>query len=67
MRGQFDGIAGMGDLLAFFEKLPHPDKQFTVMAGISHASFQQKNHLLAYHVLHGFFSHPALVYTAAGH
>jgi pimeloyl-ACP methyl ester carboxylesterase len=67
MRGQFDGIAGMGDLLAFFEKLPNPDKQFTVMAGISHASFQQKNYLLAYHVLNGFFAHPALVYTASGH
>jgi pimeloyl-ACP methyl ester carboxylesterase len=67
MRGQFDGIAGMGDLLAFFEHLPNPDKQFTVMSGISHASFQQKNHLLAYHVLHGFFSHPALVYGSPGH
>jgi pimeloyl-ACP methyl ester carboxylesterase len=67
MRGQFDGIAGIGDLLAFFEKLPNPDKQFTVMSGISHASFQQKNYLLAYHVLHGFFTHPQLVYTAASH
>jgi pimeloyl-ACP methyl ester carboxylesterase len=67
MRGQFDGIAGMGDLLAFFEKLPNPDKQFTVMSGISHASFQQKNYKLAYHVLHGFFSHPALAFTAKNH
>jgi pimeloyl-ACP methyl ester carboxylesterase len=67
MRGQFDGIAGMADLLAFFDKLPNPDKQFSVMSGISHASFQQKNHLLAYHVLHGFFTHPKLVYTASGH
>jgi pimeloyl-ACP methyl ester carboxylesterase len=67
MRGQFDGIAGMGDLLAFFDKLPNPDKQFTVMSGISHASFQQKNYMLAYHVLHGFFSHPKLVYTSSGH
>jgi pimeloyl-ACP methyl ester carboxylesterase len=67
MRGQFDGIAGMGDLLAFFDKLPNPDKQFTVMSGISHASFQQKNHLLAYHVLHGYFTQPPLVYRASGH
>jgi pimeloyl-ACP methyl ester carboxylesterase len=66
MRGQFDGIAGMADLLAFFDRLPSADKQFTVMAGISHASFQQKNHLLAYHVLHGFFTRPELVYTASG-
>jgi pimeloyl-ACP methyl ester carboxylesterase len=67
MRGQFDGIAGMGDLLAFFAKLPNPDKQFTVMSGISHASFQQKNYLLAYHVLHSYFTQPPLVYRASGH
>jgi hypothetical protein len=28
------------------------------MAGISHASFQQKNYLMVYHILHGFFSQP---------
>ncbi|HXU42777.1 MAG TPA: alpha/beta fold hydrolase, partial [Burkholderiales bacterium] len=45
MRGEHDGIASVDDLLKFFHRLPHPDKQFTVMAGISHASFQQKNYL----------------------
>ncbi|NIA69207.1 alpha/beta hydrolase [Pelagibius litoralis] len=62
MRGQYDGIAGFEDLVKFFEKLPNPDKQFTVMAGISHASFQQKNYMLAYHVLAGFFDQPKSVY-----
>ena len=62
MRGQWDGIASVEDLLAFFEKLPNPDKQFTVMAGISHASFQQKNYRLVYHVLHSFFSQPEPLY-----
>ena len=38
------------------------DKQFTVMAGISHASFQQKNYLTVYHILHSFFSQPQAVY-----
>ena len=51
MRGQWDGIASMEDLLKFFAKLPNPDKQFSVMAGISHASFQQKNYMLVYHIL----------------
>lgn len=64
MRGQFDGIAGFDDLIAFFKKLPNPDKQFTVMSGISHASFQQKNYLLAYRILHNWFSQAAPVYTA---
>jgi len=58
MRGEFDGIASFEDLLEFFRRLPHPDKQFTVMAGISHASFQQKNYLLVYHILHAFFTQP---------
>lgn len=62
MRGEYDGIAGMGDLLAFFELLPHPDKQFAVMPGIAHASFQQKNYLLVYHILESFFTEPAPVY-----
>jgi pimeloyl-ACP methyl ester carboxylesterase len=58
MRGQWDGIAGVDDLIEFFKRLPNPDKQFSVMAGISHASFQQKNYLMAYHILHAFFSQP---------
>ena len=64
MRGEYDGIAGFDDLLEFFRRLPNPDKQFTVMAGISHASFQQKNYLMVYHILHAFFSQPEPVYRA---
>jgi pimeloyl-ACP methyl ester carboxylesterase len=64
MRGEFDGIASLEDLLDFFRLLPHPDKQFAVMAGISHASFQQKNYLTAYHILHAFFTTPEPVYRA---
>jgi pimeloyl-ACP methyl ester carboxylesterase len=62
MRGQWDGIASLEDLLAFFERLPNPDKQFAVMAGISHASFQQKNYKLVYHILHSFFTQPEPLY-----
>jgi len=62
MRGEFDGIAGLEDLIDFWRLLPNPDKQFVVMAGISHASFQQKNYLTAYHVLHSFFTTPDPVY-----
>jgi alpha-beta hydrolase superfamily lysophospholipase len=62
MRGQHDGIASIEDLLKFFALLPHPDKQFAVMEGISHASFQQKNYMNVYHILHAFFSEPEPVY-----
>ncbi|MBI4292308.1 MAG: alpha/beta fold hydrolase [Betaproteobacteria bacterium] len=64
MRGEYDGIAGFDDLIAFFKRLPNADKQFTVMAGISHASFQQKNYLGVYHILHGFFTQPQPVYRS---
>jgi pimeloyl-ACP methyl ester carboxylesterase len=62
MRGQFDGIAGFDDLTEFFKRLPNPDKQFSVMAGISHASFQQINYLMAYHILYSFFTQPEPIY-----
>jgi Lysophospholipase len=62
MRGQWDGIASVDDLLKFFEKLPNPDKQFTVMPGISHASFQQKNYMLVYHILRSWFTQPEPVF-----
>jgi pimeloyl-ACP methyl ester carboxylesterase len=64
MRGEYDGIAGFDDLIEFFKRLPNADKQFAVMAGISHASFQQKNYRTVYHILHAFFSLPEAVYRA---
>jgi pimeloyl-ACP methyl ester carboxylesterase len=64
MRGEFDGIASVEDLLEFFRRLPNADKQFAVMAGISHASFQQKNYLLVYHILHAFLTQPEPEYRA---
>jgi len=66
MRGEHDGIAAFDDLLEFFRRLPNPDKQFAVMPGIAHASFQQKNHRLAHHILAGFFAQPEPAYRG-GH
>jgi pimeloyl-ACP methyl ester carboxylesterase len=62
MRGQWDGIASFDDLMEFFKRLPNPDKHFAVMPGIAHASFQQKNYQLVYHILWSFFVQPAPVY-----
>ena len=67
LRGQFDGIAGIDDLIEFFKRLPSPDKQFTVLNGISHASFQQKNYLMVYQILHAYFTPPAPAYTSSAH
>jgi pimeloyl-ACP methyl ester carboxylesterase len=55
LRGEYDGIASLDDLIKFYVLLPNMNKQFNVMRGISHASFQQKNYLMVYEILHGFF------------
>lgn len=62
LRGEYDGIAGMDDLIDFFKLLPHTNKQFSVMQGISHASFQQKNYMMVYHLLHSFYTLPEPAY-----
>ena len=62
LRGEHDGIASLDDLIAFFRLLPNMNKQFSVMAGISHASFQQKNYMMVYQILHSFFTMPEPVY-----
>ena len=62
MRGEYDGIAGLDDLIEFFKRLPNPDKQFAVMPGIAHASLQQKNYKIVQHILLSFFSQPEPVY-----
>ena len=62
MRGQYDGIASMEDLLEFFKLLPNPDKQFAVMPGIAHNSTKAVNYQIAYHILHAFLTQPAPMY-----
>jgi alpha-beta hydrolase superfamily lysophospholipase len=67
LRGQYDGIAAFDDLIEFFKRLPNPDKQFTVLSGISHASFQQKNYLMVYAILHAWFTQPPPTYIGPPH
>lgn len=67
LRGQYDGIAAFDDLIEFFKRLPNPDKQFSVLAGISHASFQQKNYLTVYHILLAYYTQPQPVYVGPAH
>jgi len=46
-------------LTEFYKRLPNPDKQFIMLSGISHASFQQKNYKMVYAILYAFFTQPA--------
>ena len=62
MRGEWDGIASYQDLIDYYSLLPNTNKQFVLMQGISHASFQQKNYMMVYHILHSFFTMPEPTY-----
>ena len=63
MRGEYDGIASLQDLIGYFLKAKHPDKQFVIMPGIAHTSLRSKNFAVAFHALESFFAQPAQVYT----
>ena len=62
LRGQWDGIASEEDLLAFFARLPNPNKSFVVLPGVAHSSLHGKNNMIALHYLQAFFSQPEPVY-----
>lgn len=62
LRGEHDGVASYDDVRAFFDLLPNPDKMLTIMPGIAHASFQEKNYMTVLHYLLAFVSAPATVY-----
>jgi len=58
VRGEFDGIASEDDLLAFFQKLPVPDREFVVLPGASHAVALGINRRQFWHVLHCYLDMP---------
>ena len=65
LRGEYDGIASMEDLLGFFQRLSHPDKQFVVMQGIAHSSTRSKNYRTVYHLIERSLSQPEPIYSGA--
>jgi pimeloyl-ACP methyl ester carboxylesterase len=62
LRGQWDGIATDRDVIAFFEKLPNPDKQLSVMPGIAHTSLRSRNWRMVYDLIHACCSRAEPVY-----
>jgi alpha-beta hydrolase superfamily lysophospholipase len=59
-RAEHDGNASEAELLRFFDELATKDKQFTMLAGMTHAGGMvgsQRRRL--WHVMHNFFSGPA--------
>lgn len=59
LRGEHDGIATEEDLVAFFQKLPNQDKQFSIIAGQAHVAPLGLNRARFWHVMDGFLKMPA--------
>jgi pimeloyl-ACP methyl ester carboxylesterase len=72
-RAEHDGIATDEDIMAFYAKLPNPDKQIVKIGGLAHTAVLGVNRARFYHALHSFLSMPARVDlqgtkgTGAGH
>jgi pimeloyl-ACP methyl ester carboxylesterase len=58
LRGEYDGIATMVDLMSFFEKLPNGDRQFVVVPAAAHSLVWAKNRQLFWHALRAFLTEP---------
>ncbi|HLI30554.1 MAG TPA: alpha/beta hydrolase [Terriglobia bacterium] len=58
MRGQYDGIAALPDVLDFYEKLPNFDRWFVIIPGASHAVALGTNRRLLWHAMHSFLDEP---------
>jgi hypothetical protein len=58
VRAEHDGIATEDDLLAFYSKLPNPDKSIIKIGGLAHAALLGVNRHRLYHAVHAFLTMP---------
>jgi pimeloyl-ACP methyl ester carboxylesterase len=65
-RGEYDGIASDQDVLDFYEKLPHPDKQIAKLGGLAHTALLGVNRGRLFHVMQAFLTLPAGVPLGSG-
>ena len=57
-RGEYDGIATEEDLLSFYRKLPHGDRQFAILPGAAHSTSLGINRQQFWHVMRAFLDMP---------
>jgi pimeloyl-ACP methyl ester carboxylesterase len=58
MRGEYDGIATMDDLVSFYKKLPSGDRQFVVVPATAHSVVWGKNRRLFWYAMRNFLTEP---------
>ena len=63
VRGEFDGIATVADLGAFYNKLPNGDRQFAILPGTAHSVVLAINRQLFWHAARAFLTMPTPIAT----
>ena len=63
IRGEYDGIGTVEDLVAFFKLLPNGDRQFVILPGMAHSVVLGLNRELFWHAMHSFLTPPKAVNT----
>ncbi len=63
VRGEYDGIATVADLEAFFNLLPTGDRQFIILPGTAHSVALAINRQLFWHVTRSFLTMPTPIAT----
>ncbi len=66
MRAEHDGIATDEDVLAFWSRLPDPDKQLLKIGGLAHTAMLGVNRARFFHALQSFLEMPPRVDLAGG-
>jgi pimeloyl-ACP methyl ester carboxylesterase len=66
VRGEYDGISSEADLLAFFGRLPVPDREFVVLPGAAHLPALGTNRRQFWHVLRAFLDMPPRLDNTSG-
>jgi alpha-beta hydrolase superfamily lysophospholipase len=58
LRGEFDGIATVDDLIDFYNQLPNGNRLFVTLPGTAHAISSGLNRHLAWHIMRAFLTMP---------
>jgi alpha-beta hydrolase superfamily lysophospholipase len=59
LRGEYDGIATVDDLVAFYKQLPSGDRQFVILPATAHSVVLGSNRQLFWHAMQAFLTMPA--------
>ncbi len=59
IRGEYDGIATLDDLVEFYKRLPNGDRQFVLLPGVAHSVVLALHRQQFWHVMRAFLTIPS--------